>query len=493
MAYSGQGVMKDLRLKLYNHTICQSLAFLDTNPVGRLVTRVTNDVETINELFTTVLINFLKDISLMLGVIITLFLLNFRLGLITILTLPPVFLITFYFRTKAREAFRRVRLWLSTVNTYLSEHISGMRIVQIFVQEERCKNEFQEKNDELMRANLGEVYVFAVFRPLIDLLSSTSIAVIIYFGARHFLEGIVSMGIVVAFINLIRKFYQPVRDISEKYTILQSAMAGSERVFELLDVEKRIPDNGSHSVSDTGSGRIEFDSVRFSYKEDEPVIRDLSFTVEPGETVAIVGYTGAGKTTIANLLTRLWDIQEGSIRLDGQDIREIKITDLRRAIQPVQQDVFLFNDSIAENIRLGKDISENKIIEASKLVQAHSFITEQEGGYHRQLNEGATNISTGQRQLLSFARVIAHNPKIVILDEATSNIDTETEKLIQAAMEEVMKNRTSLVIAHRLSTIKHADRILVLSRGNLVEQGKHEELLRKKGVYYTLYRLQYQE
>lgn len=492
MALTGQGVMKDLRSELFSHTVRQRLGYLSQHPVGRLVTRVTNDVETVNQLFTEVLINLVSNVAKMVGSVATIMLLNWRLGLVTVLTLPPVLLITIFFRARAREAFRNVRMWVSRVNAFLSEHLSGMGVVQLFVRERRTTEQFRERNDALMKANLGEMYVFATFRPLIDLLSSTSIAVIIYFGASFLLSGVVSLGVLIAFVNLIRRFYQPVMAISEQFTIVQSAMAGSERVFEMLDATDRIADEGRRE-STAARGRVEFEHVWFAYKPGEPVIRDLTTTIEPGETVAIVGYTGAGKTTIANLLTRLWDIQDGSIRLDGIDIREYPLDTLRTLVQPIQQDVFLFSDTIRNNITLGLDLPDERVREVARMVQADHFIERLPKGYDTDLTEGATNISTGQRQLLSFARILAHDPRIIIMDEATSNIDTETEQLIQRAVDAVMENRTALVIAHRLSTIRNADRIMVLSRGELVEQGTHDELIARKGIYYNLYRLQYQQ
>lgn len=491
MAYAGQGVMRDMRIRLFDHVLRQSLSFLNRNPIGKLVNRVTNDVETVNELFTTVLISLLKDVSIMAGVFVVLIALNRRLGLITLVTLPLVAIVTILFRSKAREAYRKVRLFTSQVTAFLSEHISGMAIVQLFVREKRTASEFAKRNTDLLHANLLEMRVFAVFRPIIDLLESISIAVIIYMGARFLLKQNLSLGILIAFVNLLRQFFHPVMDISEKYTILQSAMAGSERVFALMDEEDRIADTGSGELPPLHEGRVEFKNVSFSYKEGEPVLRDLSFTVEPGETVAIVGYTGAGKTTIANLLARLWDIDSGEILLDGVDIRELPLDKLREVVQPVPQDVFIFNDTIKENISLGLDIPGGKLTEAASHVQADGFVRALADGYDTVLKERGSNISTGQRQLLSFARVLAHNPKVIILDEATSSIDTETEQLIQAAIRELMRGRTSLVIAHRLSTIKHADRILVLHKGKLVEEGRHEELLDRDGMYAKLYKLQF--
>lgn len=492
MAQTGQGVMKELRLELFSHNMNQSLNFLNARPVGKLVTRITNDVETINELFTSVLPNLLRDLSMMIAVVITMFALNSRLALIVMATLPPVILLTEFFRRLAREAFRRVRQRVSTMNGFLSEYISGMSVVQTFVQEFPTKARFDEHNSELTKAHLREMYVFAVFRPLIDLLSSISIAVMVYFGARLFSLEIVSLGVLIAFINLIRRFYRPVMQISEQFTILQSAMAGAERVFELLDTRDRIEDTGSRELPQPMEGRIEFENVEFSYKPGEPVIRNLSFSVAPGETVAIVGYTGAGKTTIANLLTRLWDIQGGTIRIDGIDIREFRLPELRRAVQPIQQDVQLFRATIRENVTLGLPLSQDQIESACRAVQAWGFIERLPEQLDAELREGAANLSVGQRQLLAFARVIAHDPRILILDEATSSVDTETEQKIQAALQRITRDRTSLVIAHRLSTIRNADRILVLSHGEVVEEGTHQELLESDGVYATLYRLQYQ-
>jgi ATP-binding cassette subfamily B multidrug efflux pump len=490
-AYVGQMIMKDARTQLFDHTVRLPLKFLDRNPVGRLVSRITNDVETINELFTTVLPSLLKDFSLMIGVTIALFLLSPRLGGVTLLTLPPVLGVTAIFRARARNAFRAVRQSVSRLNAFVSEHISGMRIVQLFVQENRSHREFRERNQGLLKANLGEMFVFATFRPIIDLLSTISTAAIIYFGASFLLRDLISLGILIAFFNLIRMFYQPVQDLSEKYNILQSAMAGAERVFDILDTREKIEQPLEPRSLDSARGKIEFDNVNFWYKEGEPVLKNLSFTVHPGETVAIVGYTGAGKTTITSLLTRLWDIQSGSIRLDDVDIRELSTDTLRRRAQSVLQDVFLFSDTIAENIRLGSDIPPEDIERAVKVVRADSFINGFADGLDTRLQERGGNLSMGQRQLLSFARVLAHDPDVLILDEATGNIDTETEKLIQEALAKLLKNRTSLVIAHRLSTIRHADRIIVLHKGELFESGTHEQLMATQGMYYNLYQMQY--
>jgi ATP-binding cassette, subfamily B, multidrug efflux pump len=492
MAYTGQKVMEDIRLKLYNHTVRQSLNFLGKTPIGGLVTKITNDVETINEFFTSVATSVLKDFSLVIGVLITLFYLDYKLALITVLSIPPVFIATFFFRIIARNAYRSVRQAVSNVNTFLSEHISGMDIVQMFGKEEASEQDFGKKNKKLLKANLKEMYVFAIFRPLMNLFTAVSISVIIYFGAGSLLKHALSLGILIAFIDLIQKFYRPIMDFAEKFTILQSAMAGGERIFSLMDDVDQIKDKGTETLQTPIRGKIEFKDVSFAYKENEPVLKNLSFTVNPGEKVAIVGYTGAGKTTIANLITRLWDVNSGTILLDGIDIRELKLNNLRGTVIPVQQDVFLFSGSIEETIRTGLDIPENEVKNAAVLAQADNFISKLDNGYKTMLNERGSNLSTGQRQLLSFARVIAQNPQVIILDEATGNVDTETEALIQKAIEVLMKERTSLVIAHRLSTIRNADKIIVLAKGNLEEMGTHEELLALKGIYYNLYKLQYE-
>ena len=485
-----QRVLKDIRLMLFKKTLSQSTAFLSRHPVGRIVTRLTGDVETLEEFFTTVLAAFLKDLSIMAGSLVTLFILSPEMALVTIATLPPVLALTLISRVKARDAFRRQRTASSKVYAYLAERLAGMQVVQLFRREAKSAAEFAGRNRELLDANLGEMYVFATFRPIVEWFATFTAAVVIVAGAKLALSLSVSLGSLVAFINLVQMFYAPVTDIAEKYTLLQSAMAGSERVFKLLDTEESIPNTGSRSISIRG--HVEFDEVRFAYKKGEDVLKGLSFAVEPGEMAAIVGYTGAGKTTIINVLSRLWDIDSGHIRLDGIPVRDIPLDELRRSVLPVLQDVFLFSGTVAENISLGLNIPEDHIIEAAKAVHAHEFISRLPDAYNTMLSEGASNISAGQRQLLSFARVIAHNPQVVILDEATSSIDTETERLIQLGMKRVLAGRTSFVIAHRLSTIRNADRILVLSGGRLVEQGRHEELIAKDGLYAGLYRLQFE-
>lgn len=488
----GQRVMKDMRLELYDRTASQSLAFLSRHPVGRLVTRLTGDVETINQFFTEVLVAFLKDLAIMAGALVVLARLSPALAVVTFLSLPPVFIVTGISRVKARDAFRKQRSAVSRVNAYLSERLSGIQVVQLFAQEERSGKEFSERNADLLKANLDEMYVFAAFRPVVDFLASATTVVVVIVGAWLYFGQSISIGVLVAFINLVGMFYSPLKDIAEKYTMLQSAMAGGERVFKLLDADERIPDAPVRALPASVAGRIEFDEVRFGYKAGEEVIKGLSFSVESGEMVAIVGYTGAGKTTITNLIARLWDVDGGTILLDGIPIKDLPLADLRRSIAPVLQDVFLFSGSVADNIKLGLPLSDEEVELAARAVYAHDFIAALPEGYATMLSEGATNISSGQRQLISFARVVAHDPRIVILDEATSSVDTETERLIKLGMDRILSGRTSIVIAHRLSTIKHADRILVLSDGRLVESGTNEELLARNGLYANLYRLQYE-
>ncbi|MDR0374275.1 MAG: ABC transporter ATP-binding protein/permease [Treponema sp.] len=496
----GQRIMKDIRMALFKKTATQSSAFLSRHPVGRIVTRLTGDVETINQFFTEALSAFLKDFSIMIGALVTLFLLSAELALFVIALIPPVIAITAWARVKARDAFRRQRAASSLVTAYLSERLSGVQVAQLFAAEKKSGRELAERNNELLRANLGEMYVYATFRPAVEWFSIATTAVVIVMGGVFILNLSLSLGVLIAFISLVGMFYNPVTDIAEKFTLLQSAMAGGERVFKLLDTDEAIPDTGAHHITerkedvssgDVAAAGVAFENVRFAYKQDEEVLKGLTFTANPGEMVAIVGYTGAGKTTITNLLTRLWDIDDGVILLDGVPVKDIPLDELRSCVLPVLQDVFLFSGTVADNIRLGLAMSDDEVREAARAVCADAFISALPDGYRTTLSEGAANISSGQRQLISFARVIAHNPSVVVLDEATSSIDTETERAIQAGMARTLAGRTSIVIAHRLSTVRHADRILVLSNGCIAEQGTHGDLIKKDGIYAQLYKLQY--
>lgn len=487
----GQSVMKDIRTQLYSHGMRQSLASLSRQPVGRIVNRISGDVETIQEFFTNVLSSFLKDFAIMTGVLLSLFLLSPALASVVVLTLPLVVVAAMISRVKARDAFRKQRTASSRLNAFLSEHISGVSTVQLFGREEASSKRFSIHNTELLDANLGEMHVFAVFRPLVDFFASLSVAVVLVVGA-YFLSGQrVSIGVLIAFVHLVQMFYSPVQDIAEKFTLLQSAMAGAERVFDFLDTDVRIPDTPCRQISCPVRGDIEFKDVRFSYKKGEEILRGLTFSLKAGQMAAVVGPTGAGKSTIINLLTRMWDIESGSILLDGIPIRDISLDQLRSAVLPVQQDVFLFSMSVADTIRMGKDLSDEQVIEAAKSVRVHEFIEQLPEGYNTILSEGATNISTGQRQLISFARVVAHNPAVIVLDEASSSIDTETERLVQEGMDIILQGRSSIVIAHRLSTVMHADTILVLSDGQIAEQGTHSELMKLNKIYAELKKTQY--
>ena len=493
-SWIGQKVMADMRGALLSHILSQSLHYLGKTPLGSLVSRTANDVETIAEFFTNVTISFLKDIAIMIGVIWVLFVLDTTLAWVSLIAIVPSFILIVVFRNKMREAFRRLRAQVSAVNAYLSERISGMRTVQLFDNEKRSAAEFDVKGKALLEAEMGQMKIMAVFQPLIDLIASAAIALIIWYSTNLHETGALSLGVLIAFVSLIQKFFQPVKDIAEKFNILQSAMAGGERIFAMMDEKHIIPDGflGSGDSDDKdGFGQIDFKNVHFSYLPGEPVLKGLNFRIESGSTVAIIGATGAGKTTIANLMTRLWDPQEGRILLNRRDIREFSLSELRLSVQPVQQDVFLFAGSIAQNISLGSEFTQERIIKAAKLAHADDFIQKLPEAYDTKVTEGAGNLSAGQRQLIAFARVIAHDPRVIILDEATANVDTETESLLQEGLDGLLENRTALIIAHRLSTIRRADRIIVLGHGKLLEEGRHEELMRKNGVYHNLYELQF--
>ncbi len=475
MSWAAQGIMKTLRVQLLAHTAGQSLSYLGSKPVGSLVTRITNDVETISEFFASVIMTLIQNFLVMFGVIAVLFYLDVKLGTVTVLTLPPVIIITLVFRKRARKAYRRVREKVSAVNAFLSERISGMKVVQVFAREAAVQKMFDHQNGNLLQANIGEMYVFAVFRPLISLFSTVTLAVVLYFGAGFHEGGGLTLGVLIAFLDLIKKFFQPLQQLSEQFTIMQSAMAGGERVFELLDTEDRIPDCGSRPDTESGwcpeadddgpaGSELRFEDVHFSYKEDEPVLKGITFTAGRGETIAIVGYTGSGKTTIANLAARFWDVDSGRVLLGGRDVRQIPLSGLRRRVQAVAQDVFLFSGTIRDNITLGRDFSDEQLLAAAETSRLKPVLDKLEAGLDYVLTEGGSNLSGGQRQLIAFTRVIAHNPSVLILDEATASIDSETEKLIQAGLENLLSNRTAIVIAHRLSTVRDADRIIVRKR-----------------------------
>lgn len=492
--YTGQKIIYNMRKELFTHLQKLSLSFFDKNPVGRLVTRLTNDIENLNEMYTGVLVNLFKDIFLLVGIIAVMLKMNYKLALVSFTVLPLILIAAAIFRLKAREAYRLVRVKLAKINATLSENISGMRIIQIFKKEDFKYSEFEDINQEHRTASMKELLVFAIFRPSMDLIYSLALALLIWYGGARVLGGALTFGVLFAFVNYIDSFFKPIMDLTEKFNILQSAMASSERVFLLLDEEEGIKNIENPIKLDKINGEIEFKNVWFAYKDENWVLRDVSFKIKPGETAAFVGATGAGKTSIISLISRLYDIQKGEILIDGKNIKEIDKYELRKQVGTVLQDVFLFTGDIKGNIRLNSpEISEETVKEVAKYVNADRFIERLPHGYHEEVMERGATLSSGQRQLLAFARALAFDPSILVLDEATSNIDTETEILIQDAINKVIRNRTTIVIAHRLSTIQHADNIIVLHKGKVREIGNHQDLLEKKGMYYDLYLLQYKE
>ncbi|HKL76514.1 MAG TPA: ABC transporter ATP-binding protein [Halanaerobiales bacterium] len=492
---TSQRIIYNLRQDVFSHLQKMSLAYFDKNPVGRLVTRVTNDTERIKDMYINVLVTVFKDFFLLIGIIAIMFSLNLKLSIITLAMMPLVFLAAFIFRKYVREAYREVRTKLAKINSNLSENISGMKIIQIFNQEKRKLSEFVNINNEYYKAAMKQIKIFAVFRPTMGFLYSLTLAIIIWNGGNQVLEGIIQFGVLYAFIDYIKKFFQPINDLSEKYNILQSAMAASERIFEILDTEVEIknPDNPVQ-LPEKIEGKVEFKDVSFAYEEDEWVLKNINLKINPGETVALVGATGAGKSSVIKLISRFYDIQKGKILIDDINIKNINKKELREKIGVVLQDVFLFTGDMKSNIRLNADwIPDKKIIEAAKYVNAHKFISKLPKKYEHKVKERGATLSAGQRQLLAFARALAFDPDILVLDEATSNIDTETEVLIQDALEKLTRDRTTIVIAHRLSTIQDADKIVVMHKGEIREVGDHQELLDKNGIYYDLYQLQYKD
>jgi ATP-binding cassette subfamily B protein len=489
LQYTGQRVMFDLRDGIFKHILRLPARFFDRNPVGRLVTRATNDVAAINEMYTSVLVNLFRDGFLLLGTLFIMLHLNLRLTLFILLFAPAVALTALVFRAKARAAYRVVRRRIAQLNAFLQEAISGMWIIQLFTAERRSLERLAEVNRAKFDADLRQLTIYAVFRPLISLMQSLALALLIWYGGGGVVRGSFTLGSLVAFISYVRMLFRPLIDLSEKYNIMQGAMAAAERIFILLDEPEE--ERGQRKLPEGGRGEVEFRNVWFAYDDEEWVLRGISFVVHPGERVALVGPTGSGKTTIINLLLRLYEPQRGRILLDGTDIREFDPAELRAKMAVVLQDVFLFSGDVLENIRLWSEgLPAERAIQAAKLVQAHQFISELPEGYETELGERGQSLSVGQRQLLAFARAVAADPKILILDEATANIDSQTEQLIQEALKRMMAGRTAIAVAHRLSTIKDADKILVLSHGRIVEEGNHEELLRQRGLYYALYSLQ---
>jgi ATP-binding cassette subfamily B multidrug efflux pump len=491
---TGQRIMFDMRMQVFRHLHTLSPAFYDKNPVGRLITRVITDVDVLNEMFSAGIVSIFGDIFTLLGITIAIMAANWELGLTTFSVVPLIFVTTAIFRIKARDSYRRVRIAIAKINTFLQEHITGMPVVQLYNREKKSFRKFEAINEEHLAANLDGILAYAWFYPAIELLSSVAIALIIWFGGGQVIQGTLTLGGLVLFLQYSNRFFQPIADMSEKYNILQSAMASSERLFKLLDTPADIVNRSDAVVpSEPLRGEIEFRDVTFAYNDDDWVLRDVSFHVAPGESVAIVGHTGAGKTTMTSLLTRFYDVQHGEILLDGVNIVDLDIEYLRSSFAVVLQDVFLFSGSIESNIRLGSPISRGRVQSAADDVNLSGFLNSLPAGLDHPVNERGTTFSAGQRQLLAFARALAHDPKILILDEATSSVDTETEIQIRKAIERLMEGRTSIIIAHRLSTIQRCDKIIVMHKGRVKEIGTHQQLLAQRGIYYKLYQLQYKE
>ena len=515
MQWTGQKIMFDLRKEIFRHIQRMQPAFFDRNPVGKLVTRVTSDVDALNEMFTSGVLAIFEDVFVLLFIVLIMLRMSWPLALLTLAVLPAILYVTKVFREHVRESYRRIRTAISRINSYMQEHVSGMAIVQLFNREQRAYDDFAAINRQHMDAFKDAILAYALYYPAVELLSSIAIALVIWRGGLSVLHGAVTLGVLIAFMQYAQRFFRPIMDLSEKYNILQAAMAASERVFTLLDTEPEIR-SAAKTIDGDGTGRIEFRNVWFSYQsfsaEDgallagasaaelgaradvEWILRDVSFVIEPGETAAIVGHTGAGKTTITALMMRFYDIQHGTILIDGVDVREQELMALRRRFGVVLQDPFLFTGTIATNIRLGSSwITDEQMVRAADDVNVGDFIRSLPVGFDEPVTERGATLSTGQKQLISFARAMAHAPGILILDEATSSVDTETELRVRAALERMITGRTSVLIAHRLSTIQRAETILVMHKGQLREQGTHQQLLLERGLYWKLYQLQYKD
>ncbi len=532
---TGQKIMLDMRRQIFGHIQRLEIAYFDKNPVGRLITRVTTDVDAVNELFTSGVVTVFGDLFTLLGIMGVMLALNWKLALVTFAVLPFFFVVTNWFRRGARESFRETRKWVARINAFLQENLTGMSVVQLFRREERSATAFAGINRKHADANLDAIFYYAVFYPAIDILAAVAVALILLYGGGRVLAGALTMGALVAFIQYTERFWRPISDLSEKFNILQAAMASSERIFLLLDTAPMIVAPPSPVRLASVEGRVAFENVWFTYQGStatdsttaaseagftpaEPresqtprgeragvqggaaqpplaqwVLRDIDFVVHPGKSVALVGATGAGKTSIISLLTRFYDVQKGRIALDGVDVRDLDPAQLRSSLALVLQDVHLFSGTIASNIRLGSAISDERVRAAAKAVHAHRFIEAMSQGYDTEVRERGATLSVGQKQLLSFARALAHDPRVLILDEATSSVDTETEGLIQDALKVLLKNRTAIVIAHRLSTIQNVDEILVMHKGRIRERGSHQQLLTQRGLYWKLYQLQYKD
>src|ERR1700674_1625460 len=502
MQWTGQKVMFDLRRQIFRHLQFMHVGFFDKHPVGRLVTRVTTDVDALNEMFTAGVVSIFEDVFVLAGIIAIMMRMNWKLALITFAVLPLIVYATLIFRDKVRDSYRRIRTAIARINSFLQEAVSGMLVLQLFNREKRAFNKFSDINASHMEAFKDAIMAYSVYYPVVEILSAIAIASIIWFGGNDVIRGVATLGVLVAFMQYAQRFFRPIQDLSEKYNILQSAMAAGERVFKLLDTKIDVT-SPTIAKRPQGPGRIEFDHVWFAYNvsgqtggatEPDWVLRDVNFVLEPGETVAVVGHTGAGKTTLISLLMRFYDVQRGAIRIDGVDIKEMNLDELRGRFGVVLQDPFLFSGTVAGNIRLGTArIQDADVEQAAEDVNLADFIRTLPGGFKEEVRERGSTLSTGQKQLISFARALAHNPKILILDEATSSVDTETEFRVRDALNRMVEGRTSLIIAHRLSTIQRADKIIVMHKGQVREMGSHQQLLARRGIYYKLYQLQYKE
>lgn len=490
---TGQRIMFDMREQIFGRLQKLSTSFYDKNPVGRLLTRVTTDVDVLNEMFSAGLVSVFGDVLILLGISVALLVMNWRLGLIVLGIVPFIAVATALFRRKARDGYRRVRIAIARINAFLQEHITGMSVVQLYNRERESARKFDRINTEHLQANLDSIMAYAVFYPVVELLTSISLAAIIWYGGGQVITGALTLGTLVAFFQYSLRFFRPIADLSEKYNILQSAMASSERIFGLLDTPVTVTSPESPVALPALEGSLEFRNVWFAYDQEDWVLKDVSLSVRAGESVAIVGHTGAGKTTITSLMTRFYDIQKGEILLDGVDVRRLGLSALRERFAVVLQDVFMFSGTIESNIRLGSDIPDRIVAQAVEDVGLAPHLRALEDGISHPVNERGTTLSGGQRQLIAFARALARDPEILILDEATSSVDTDTERQIQVAIARLMRGRTSIVIAHRLSTIQSCDRIIVLHKGRVRETGTHQELLGQRGLYFKLYQLQYKD
>ncbi|MGH9325515.1 MAG: ABC transporter ATP-binding protein [Terriglobia bacterium] len=492
MQLVGQKVMYDLRNQIFSHLQKLQLSYYDHSPVGRMVTRVTTDVDVLNDMFASGVVAIFGDFFTLLSILVVMLELNWKLALLTFSVLPLIVLTTMAFRKAVRESYRRIRIAIARINAYLQEHITGMATLQLFSREGRSYEEFEEINRVHMKAYKDSILAYGLFYPAVEFLGVVAVAIILYRGGIMNLHGVVTIGTAMAFIQYSQRFFRPIQDLSDKYNILQAAMASSERIFKLLDTPVTIQEPQNPLPFDGRECRVEFRDVSFAYNDEHWVTENVSLAIQPGETVAVVGHTGAGKTTLTSLLLRFYDVQRGQVMLGGADIRQLRLRDLRSNFGIVLQDPFLFSGTISSNIRMGtKWITDEQVRQAAERVNILSFIEQLPGGFDEPVRERGVTLSTGQKQLLSFARALAHDPKILILDEATSSVDSETEALIRDALRDLLRNRTALVIAHRLSTIQNATRIVVMHKGRVRETGTHRELMEKRGIYYKLYQLQY--